>query len=39
MQGKMPYFEQGVKTEVIPDDGTPQWQQRFQKAQNPRVVR
>ena len=39
MQGKMPYFEKGVKTKVIPDDGTPKWQQRFQKAQNPRVVR
>jgi L-alanine-DL-glutamate epimerase-like enolase superfamily enzyme len=33
-QGKTPYFEHGVFTKLVPDDGTDQWKQRYAKAQN-----
>jgi L-alanine-DL-glutamate epimerase-like enolase superfamily enzyme len=31
-QGKVPYFERGVTTELVPDDGTPRWRELHEKA-------
>ena len=37
MQGKMPFFERGVSTSVVADDGTAKWQERYLRAQTPQV--
>jgi len=31
-QGKMPYFERGVTTQLLPDDGTPRWRELHERA-------
>lgn len=30
--GKMPYFERGVKTRLVPDDGSPRWKELYERA-------
>jgi hypothetical protein len=30
--GEVPYFERGVTTRLVPDDGTSQWRDRFERA-------
>ncbi len=30
--GKMPYFEPGVDTRLVPDDGSPEWRRRYDRA-------
>lgn len=38
-EGQMPYFERGVDTRLVPDDGSPQWQDLYQRArQGPYLV-
>jgi hypothetical protein len=31
-KGRMPYFERGVTTQLVPDDGTPRWRELYEKA-------
>jgi galactonate dehydratase len=33
-QGRIPFYEAGVTTRLLPDDGSEQWQQLLQKAKN-----
>jgi len=33
IDAEMPYFEKGVTTELVPDDGTPKWRMLYDKAQ------
>jgi galactonate dehydratase len=33
-QGRIPFFERGVMTRLLPDDGSEGWQQLFRKAKN-----
>lgn len=38
-EGKTPYFEKGVKTRLLPDDGSSRWRELYQKArEGPLVV-
>lgn len=38
--GKMPFFERGVVTELVPDDGSGRWRELYAKArQNPVLVK
>jgi hypothetical protein len=30
--GKTPFFEKGVKTRLVPDDGTSRWRELYEKA-------
>ena len=30
--GELPYFERGVSTRLIPDDGSPRWKDLYQRA-------
>jgi len=30
--GEYPFFEKGVKTRLVPDDGTPKWRELYEKA-------
>ena len=34
MKGKTPFFERGVKTRPLPNDGSQAWRKRFEKAQD-----
>ena len=33
-QGRMPFFERGVTTRMLPNDGSSSWQQLYKKSQN-----
>jgi len=33
-QGKVPYFEHGVDTRLVPDDGSPRWRELYTAARN-----
>lgn len=34
MGGKIPFYERGVTTRLVPDDGTSAWRERYEKARN-----
>ncbi len=33
-QGKIPFFERGVRTRLVPEDGTPAWRERYEQARS-----
>jgi galactonate dehydratase len=37
-KGRMPYFERGVTTQLVPDDGTPRWRELYEKARKEPVL-
>ena len=37
-EGKMPYFERGVTTRLVPDDGTARWKELYQRARKGPVI-
>ena len=37
-QGRMPYFERGVTTRLVPDDGSPKWRKLYDQARKGPVL-
>jgi galactonate dehydratase len=39
MQGKIPYYERGVQTRLLPDDGSDRWRELYERARKEPVFR
>lgn len=37
-EGKIPFFERGVKTRLVPDDGSPAWRELYERARRGPVL-